>query len=157
MLTPDDNPCSTQVGSIMSSPVHTVQMDDFLYTAKGVFTTHRCHHVVVLDRTRVAGVVSDRDVLRALSPFVGNESMERSQDANTMRRRVHQIMSRKPVTMNSNDLVAAAAQRMLNEHVSSLPVLSKEGGLVGIITTRDILRWAVNACPVPENTALIEN
>ncbi len=148
-MTSDDNPCSIQVGSIMSSPVHTVQMDDFLYTAKGVLDTHRCHHVVALDRTKVAGVVSDRDVLRALSPFVGNDSMERSQDANTMKRRIHQIMSRMPITINARDLVAVAAQRMIDKHVSSLPVLSEEGALVGIVTTRDILRWAVNACPVP--------
>ncbi|NOT01319.1 MAG: CBS domain-containing protein [Phycisphaerales bacterium] len=137
------------VGDIMNSPVHTVDMDDWLSTVKTIFDRARCHHVVVLDRSRVFGVVSDRDILRVVSPFVGNPLMERPQDVGTTRRRVHQIMSRKPTTITPDQPVAVAAARMLGERVSSLPVVDDDDALVGIVTTRDILTWAVNNNPAP--------
>ncbi|MCB9853275.1 MAG: CBS domain-containing protein [Phycisphaerales bacterium] len=139
-----------KIQDIMSRPVHTVQMDDSLKAVRDSFFSHGCHHVVVLERQKVYGVVSDRDVLKELSPFVGNQAMERPQDANTLKRRVHQIMSRTPVTIGPDEFVAAAAQRMIEKRVSSLPVVDKEGKLVGIVTQRDILKWAVSACPLPQ-------
>ncbi|MCA9255456.1 MAG: CBS domain-containing protein [Phycisphaerales bacterium] len=157
MLSSDNNPCAVRIQDIMASPVHTVQMDDSLKTVRDSFGSHRCHHVVVLERQRVFGVVSDRDVLRELSPFVGNVSMERSQDANTLKRRVHQIMSRKPVTIAPDAFVSAAAQRMLDENVSCLPVVNADGKLVGVVTKRDILRWAVSSCPLPAPAAAAQD
>lgn len=153
MLPSTDNPCAIQIQDIMSSPVHTVQMDDSLKTVRDSFFMHRCHHVVVLEHNKVYGVVSDRDVLKELSPFVGNQAMERSQDANTLKRRVHQIMSRTPITIAPDEFVAVAAQRMIEKRVSSLPVVDTTGKLVGIVTERDILKWAVSACPLPEPAA----
>lgn len=146
------HPCNLIVSDVMSSPVHTVHMDDSLSTVKAVLDRHGCHHVVVLDRGRVFGIISDRDVLRAVSPFVGNEIMERRQDSGTVVRRVHQIMSREPVTIDPNMPVALAAHLMLDSRVSSLPVVNQDGRLVGILTSRDILKWAVAACPVPNMT-----
>lgn len=153
MLSSIDNPCTIKIQDIMSSPVHTVQMDDSLKAVRDSFLTHHCHHVVVLERQKVYGVVSDRDVLKELSPFIGNDAMERSQDANTLKRRVHQIMSRSPITIGPGEFVAAAAQLMIEKHVSSLPVVNAAGKLVGIVTERDILKWAVSACPLPQPAA----
>jgi hypothetical protein len=41
--------------------------------------------------TALCGVISDRDLLRALSPYVGTAS-ENARDTATLRKRVHQIM-----------------------------------------------------------------
>lgn len=150
MVSSVENPCSLKVRDVMSSPVHTVQMDDFLRTVRESFFSHHCHHVVVMERHKVYGVVSDRDVLRAISPFAGNDAMERSQDANTLKRRVHQIMSRSPITIGPDEFVAAASMKMIEQRVSCLPVVDEDVGLVGIVTARDILRWAVIACPLPK-------
>lgn len=137
------SPSQTRVRDIMSSPVHTVNMDDTLLTVKNTFDRVRCHHVVVMEQKRIHGVVSDRDVLRVISPFVGNESMERQQDRNTTKRRVHQIMSREPVTVGPEETVVAAAETMFANHVSCMPVAADEGHLLGIVTTRDFVRWAL--------------
>lgn len=152
MSTETEHPCNLIVSDVMSSPVHTVHMDDSLSTVKAVLDRHGCHHVVVLDRGRVFGIVSDRDILRSVSPFVGNEIMERRQDSGTVARRVHQIMTREPVTIDPGVPVAVAAHTMLDSRVSSLPVVNQDGILVGILTSRDILRWSVAACPIPVST-----
>ena len=136
------------VRDIMTNIVHTVQMDDLLHTAKLLFDRKRFHHAVVLERDRVVGVVSDRDILKAISPFLGKPMMERSQDLNTLRKRIHQIMSRNLVTIGLDETVAEAAQKMLDERVSCLPVVDENRILLGIVTIRDFVIWAAGASDV---------
>jgi len=131
------------VKDIMTTHVHTVAMDDSMQKVKDLFDRERCHHAIVLAANRVFGVVSDRDILKVVSPFVGNVAMERAQDVNTMKKRVHQIMSRDLVTIGPEKTVVAAAEMMLSEGVSSLPVVDEYQSLLGIVTKKDIVKWAV--------------
>lgn len=131
------------VRDIMTAPVHCVDMDDSLLAVKRIFERERCHHVVILRHRRAHGVVSDRDILRVVSPFIGSKMMERSQDLNTLKKRVHQIMSRNLITITPDDTIAAAAKKMLKERVSCLPVVDDDGSVVGIVTVRDFVAWAV--------------
>ena len=137
--------------SIMTRHVVTVGMDDSLESVQNLFDKFRFHHVVVLDNCRVVGVISDRDLLKNISPFVGKPT-ERAIDAASARKRVHQVMSRHIVTANPDMSAGDATLLMLNSKVSCLPVLDSHGACVGIVTLRDLLRWALahlsdNACP----------
>jgi CBS domain-containing protein len=61
------------VGSIMTTRVVSVEMDDRLDVVKKIFDTLKFHHLLVVDTGgKLKGVVSDRDLLRALSPYVGS-------------------------------------------------------------------------------------
>lgn len=86
-----------RVAEIMSTKIVTVLADDDLLAVRALFERHNFHHLLVTDNGRLIGVISDRDLLRNLSPFVGRLS-ERSQDVRTLYRRVHQMMTREPVT-----------------------------------------------------------
>ncbi len=127
------------VRDIMTAQVHTLHLDDSLRTAASLFEREHFHHVVVLERGRVHGVVSDRDILKAISPFVGNPVLERPQDLSTLKKRVHQIMTRKPVTIGGDQSITAAADVMLTQRVSCLPVVDDDGKLLGIVTVRDLV------------------
>ncbi|MEK6797410.1 MAG: CBS domain-containing protein [Planctomycetota bacterium] len=128
-----------EVRDVMTSRVHTLTMDDSIRSAARLFRKEQFHHVVVLDGAKVAGVLSDRDILKAVSPFVGNPLLERPQDSGTMQRRLHQVMTRNLVTVGPMKSVATAAQTMLNERVSCLPVVDDQGKLIGIVTRRDLV------------------
>jgi len=130
------------VRDIMTTPVHSIDMDDSLLHVKQLFERERCHHVVVTNRRRAYGVVSDRDVLRAVSPFIGSKTMERSQDINSLKKRVHQIMSRDLVTTTPEETIAEASEKMIQQRVSCLPVVDKDGLVKGIVTVRDIVKWS---------------
>src|SRR3972149_292225 len=127
------------VRDIMTTQVHTLQLGDSLRTAASLFEREHFHHVVVLERGRVFGVISDRDILKAISPFAGNPILERPQDLATLKKRIHQIMTRKPVTVGPAPTVAPAAELMLSQRVSCLPVVEEDGRLLGIVTVRDLL------------------
>ncbi len=53
---------------------------------------------------------------------------------------VKDVMTQKVISVQENDSVIKAARLMLQNRISGLPVLGKEGTLVGIVTEGDFLR-----------------
>ncbi|MEM7229501.1 MAG: CBS domain-containing protein [Planctomycetota bacterium] len=137
---------------IMTRAVVSVHMDDSLARIHEIFNESNFHHIVVMDDGKVVGVISDRDLLKNISPFVGRQSMERSQDLNTLKRRAHQIMHRQPICADEDMPVDTATQLFINENVTCLPVISRDRRLRGIITWRDLLPHCF-ACGMPERDA----
>jgi acetoin utilization protein AcuB len=128
---------------IMTPHVVTVGMDDDLKTVQQLFERYRFHHLLVLGENDVlAGVVSDRDLLKSISPFIST-LIERPEDLRTLKRRVHQIMSHKPVTASKDYSIKDAAVLMLNNKISCLPIVRPDRTIEGIVTWKDILRWLV--------------
>jgi len=54
--------------------------------------------------------------------------------------RVKDVMTPKVICIGADEPVLKAARLMLQNRISSLPVLDKEGELVGIVTEGDFLR-----------------
>jgi acetoin utilization protein AcuB len=128
---------------IMSTRVITVGMDDKLETIQALFERFHFHHLIVLgENDFLVGVVSDRDLLKALSPFLST-LVERTQDLRTLKKPVHQIMARKPITAAKDLAVEEAAVLMLNKGISCLPIVRADRTVEGIVTDKDILRCLV--------------
>lgn len=89
------------VGKIMSKKVVTVEMDDSLKIIKGIFDHTRFHHLLVVESGKLFGVISDRDLLKSISPNLGTVA-ESQDDIATLNKRVHQIMTRKLVTLDAD-------------------------------------------------------
>lgn len=131
--------CMLTLADIMTRRLVTVDMDDMLSDVRAIFDRYRFHHVIVVREGKLAGVLSDRDLLKNLSPFIGNTMMERSQDANTLQRRVHQVMTRNPVVGQTEMTIPEAAKLVLDRNVSCLPVVDTTMRPRGIVTWRDLL------------------
>jgi acetoin utilization protein AcuB len=124
---------------VMTRKIVTIEMDDSVRRVRDLFEECGFHHVLVLEKGRLVGVISDRDLLRTVSPFIDTLA-ERSQDLATLNRPVHRIMTRNPVTVSPEMKVEDAARVMLEQGVSCLPVVTGDGRVVGIVTSRDLLR-----------------
>lgn len=127
------------VGDIMTRALVTVGPDATVGEVQRLFEARRFHHALVVACGHLIGVVSDRDLLGHLSPFIGNALAERPQDLELLRRRVHLVMSRRPVTVAADTPVGAAAWLMRQKGVSCLPVVEGDSKPVGIVTARDLL------------------
>ena len=127
------------VQQLMTRDPVTVEMDDTVATVREIFDHVRFHHLLVVERGRLCGVVSDRDLFKALSPYLGTPA-ESSKDAATLHRRVHQIMSRHPVVIGPHATVFEAVDLIVERGVSCLPVVDPEGAPLGIVTWRDVLQ-----------------
>lgn len=127
------------VGKIMSKTVVTVEMDDSLRMVKEIFDNTRFHHLLVVESGKLFGVISDRDLLKALSPHIGTAG-ETAMDAASLNKRVHQIMTRKPVVLRQNAGIFDAIEIFNNQNISCIPVVDDGCKPVGIISWRDILK-----------------
>lgn len=134
------------IGRIMTTRVVTIEMDDSLEMVRDIFKKVRFHHLLVVDNDRLVGIISDRDMLKAVSPFVGTMS-ETTRDRATLNKRAHQIMSHHPVTVRSSCTLQEAAELMLARGVSCLPITTVGGEVLGIVTWKDVLR-AILESPV---------
>ena len=130
------------VEHIMTKHVVSISMDATLETIRDLFNHCNFHHLVVVDDKKIVGVVSDRDLLRAISPFAGTAS-ERTIDAACLRKRAHQIMSRAVIAARPDMDASEAAMILINKRISCLPVTNDAGACLGIVTWRDLLRWSL--------------
>ena len=128
------------VGSIMTTRIVSVEMDDRLEVVKKIFDTLKFHHLLVVDDRKILkGVVSDRDLLKALSPYVGSAA-ENARDLATLNKRVHQIMSRKLLTLHARAAIPEAVKLFLDQRISCIPIIDEAGKPVGILSWRDVLK-----------------
>ena len=126
------------IKEIMTTRVATVSMDDRLNVIKAIFEQAHFRHLLVVEEEVLVGVISDRDLLRAISPYLDTDA-EMNRDTETLNRRAHPLVSRGPNTAPPRRSLQEAASIMLEQHVSCLPVL-ENGALVGIVSWKDLLR-----------------
>jgi acetoin utilization protein AcuB len=120
------------------SPV-TIKASDSLLAATRILKEKGFKHLPVLDGNgALVGVVTDRDLKRASAS-----------DATTLevhellylldKLKIEQVMTRKPVSVATQETVQNAAKLMVEKKIGCLPVV--EGGKVaGILTKDDLLR-----------------
>jgi acetoin utilization protein AcuB len=141
---------ATTVASVMSTRVLTIEPNATLLAARDMLHREHVHHLLVGDRGHVVAVLSDRDLLRAVSPFLGTIA-EQPRDSHTLMRPVFQVATYHPQTVAPEATIYEAAALMLDEGISCLPVVDHFGRVVGVITTRDLVRGLL-ACAVPEDS-----
>ncbi|WP_296052105.1 CBS domain-containing protein [uncultured Alteromonas sp.] len=128
------------IPSVMTHRIVTVQMDDSLAVVKEIFEASGFHHLLVVENEKLVGVLSDRDYLKAISPFL-NSISERIRDRATLERKVHQIMTREVITLKVTDTMVSAIGLFNRHKISCLPVIDETGKPVGIVSWRDIFRY----------------
>ena len=86
------------VNEIMTAKVITIGMDDTLGQIQKLFGKHKFHHVLIVEDEELIGIISDRDVLKEISPYI-NTLSEDSRARKTLTKKAHQIMARNPITV----------------------------------------------------------
>ncbi|MBV1871111.1 MAG: CBS domain-containing protein [Gammaproteobacteria bacterium] len=128
-----------KVEMIMSKQPVSVALDTSLKEVREIFDKARFHHLLVVESGKLFGVVSDRDLLRAISPNLGTVS-ETQRDLATLNKRVHQILTRKPITLSPESDVYEAIHIFNNHNISCIPIVDEENKPRGLLSWRDILR-----------------
>ena len=124
----------------MSENIVSIDADAPIRKAKEIFNKKGFHHLLVLENEKLFGVISDRDLLKAISPNVDSPAAT-EKDLATLNKKAHQIMSRNPICLYEHD-TAKDAVLLFNAHkISCIPVINEERKPVGIVTWRDIIRY----------------
>jgi acetoin utilization protein AcuB len=118
------------VADVMTPEVMTLCLSDSFSDAVNLMATqHVRHSVIIDDQGRIKGVISDRDVLRALARTSDWQSKS-----------VSEIMTRDPMVVTPRTSVTAALSELLEKRINCLPVVGDDGKVCGILTSTDLLK-----------------
>ena len=128
------------VASIMHPDPIAVNEDDRLMDLTRKMLRAGVRHACVVDGDGiVTGIVSDRDVRRAIGDPTRSLN-EASLPEAVQELRVERVMSRDPRTIAHGDSIQAALSILLQERYGALPVVDGDGRLKGIVSYIDVLR-----------------
>jgi len=110
-----------RLSDIMSREVRTVGATDRLDHARRALAQHHIHHLVVMDRGEIVGVVSAHDLAARRGDVVKD------------------VMAHFPVVATAKTSLGEAANLLREEDIGCLPVVDDRDHLVGIVTISDLL------------------
>ena len=114
------------VAAVMTSRLLTASADDLLAEACRRMAERRVGAILVTDGTRLVGILTERDVLRA----AGRGNVDGT---------VADWMTRDPDTVGPEATIGEAAAMMVHGGYRHVPIMDGDH-LVGIVSIRDLLR-----------------
>lgn len=123
------------VGELMTRDLVTLTETQNLTRAEELLRLHRIRHLPVVRNGKLVGLVTHRDLLRAAAQCGGADLAEQPLWASD-------VMVREVTTVHPDTPTREAVRLMLNNKYGCLPVVEADGGLVGIITEADVVRFA---------------
>ena len=118
-----------QVESYMSNAAVTIRNDVGYSDAFDIMETKGLHHLPVVDgEDKVVGILTRRDLQLAAQHY---------QDAPV---EVSEVMHTPVVTVSTDTSLAAAARRMIDMRIGSLPVMDGDDRVIGMLTETDLFR-----------------
>jgi acetoin utilization protein AcuB len=127
----------------MSKPVITVDANDSIKDAIKLIRQHDISMLPVMDKARLTGIVTGRDLINASASDAGHLAFHET-DNLASEVKVKEIMSSDLVTVPFDYTVEEAAQILLKDKISGAPVVDEEGNIIGAITQTDIFRVMIS-------------
>ncbi len=127
----------------MTRDVQTITPDTTVPEAHRLMTQNNIRRLPVLDGERLVGIVTRGDVRGAEASDATSLSIW---ELNYLlsRLEISKVMTKKPITVSPGSTIREAAQTMIDNKISGLPLVDDKGKIVGIITESDIFRLVVS-------------
>lgn len=119
------------IKSVMTPFPYAVELDEPIAGAKALMATHDIRHLPVTDKGRLCGVITERDIRRALDPVFGLPPENELRVANVFVQDAYVVETSAPL----DRVLSAMAER----HLGSALVVKGEK-LAGIFTVTDACR-----------------
>ena len=116
-----------KIGELASGDVVSVAPTDSLREATRAMTAAGVGSAVLLEDSRLAGIITERDVLRAVAESVDPDVTPTAQ-----------LATRHVVTVEPDWEVYEAAAEMASRHIRHLVVM-RDGQVLGVVSVRDLL------------------
>jgi CBS domain-containing protein len=119
------------IADLMTADVVTVAPEDTLGEAAAKMTEKGIGAVVVSDFGRMIGILSERDIMRAVADRIHSSEA-----------RVREWMTADPVTATTETSVEEAGRTMLENGFRHLPVVDGERA-IGMLSIRDVAQYGL--------------
>ena len=127
----------------MTSDVMTIDEDTSMMKASEIMRENNIRRLPVMHKGKLVGIVTDRDIKEA-SPSKATTLDVHELYYLLSELKIKDIMSTHVFTISPEETVEKAAVKMLEHHISGLPVVNDKGKVVGLITQWDIFKVLVS-------------
>jgi len=115
-----------QVKQVMTRKLITVGLSDSVRTAYEIMQEYRIRHLPVVDKANcIIGILSDRDLRRAMKPKKDFSILEESSVEFDLKFKVEQFMSWPVQTVSEFETVHLIAEQMIREKISAVVVVGE--------------------------------
>ena len=126
-----------KVKDLMTPGPKCIDIDENMLTAARLMMDKNFKHLVVTNNGELVGILSDRDVNRAIkADRTHNQTIEMRLSDHL---KVKEFMNWPVYTVSENASIKFALEQMLLQKVSALVVENDERKITGIVTTEDYL------------------
>jgi len=127
----------------MNAPAITIDAQSSMQDAINLLKKHGISMLPVMDGKRLVGIVTDRDLKKASpSDATTLDIHELLYLLSTVK--IKDIMTKKPVTVPPDLTVEETAEILLANKISGVPVVDKDGGVLGVITHTDLFKVIIS-------------
>jgi acetoin utilization protein AcuB len=119
------------IGSVMTPFPFVVQVDDSVLAARALMVEHQVRHLPVKDGNTLLGVLTDRDLKRALDPSLGLPPKEELF--------VRDVFVPDAYVVDVREPLDGVLDHLSSQHLGSA-LVTKNGRLAGIFTLTDAAR-----------------
>lgn len=132
------------VGQVMTTQVFFVAPETTFDKVREIFSSHEFHHLPVLDKGSLVGMISKSDLLLLSNAFpLDDPARRRERDEELLSRiLVKEVMTIQMVRLRPDMPIPVAVGIFLENIFHAMPVVDEEGDLVGILSWIDLLRLA---------------
>jgi CBS domain-containing protein len=139
----------------MTEKVITVSPAVSISDAHKLMSTEKIRTLVVMEKDQLVGIITRRGLLRAdLSSLDENAWVKQY---NLSFETVRDVMSTNVLTTTPDTVIPIVARVLLENKISSLPVIDMEKKLVGIITSSDLFRMIIQELPILKQNICIQD
>ncbi|MEM2237962.1 MAG: CBS domain-containing protein [Candidatus Caldarchaeum sp.] len=117
---------------IKRSPI-TIRSDATIHDVIRIMAEENIGFLVVTEGSEIAGVLSERDVIKSLA------------EEKNLEKRVGSFCKRDIIKLNADQTVEEAAQAMGKHRIRHIVVVDKDNKLVGVVSARDVLEELYSA------------
>jgi acetoin utilization protein AcuB len=127
----------------MSKPAITIDAGASMNDAIKLLKTHNIKMLPVMEKGKLVGIVTDRDLKRASASDA--TSLEIHELLYLISKiKINEIMTKKPITVPEDYTVEETAEILLKHNISGVPVIDQYRDVVGTITQNDIFRILIS-------------
>lgn len=129
-----------KVKDVMRTNVVSLRVADTLGVAEDIMSMGRIRHLPVVDEeNRVVGIVTQRDLFRAsISSVLGLDRSKEHEWMGTIK--IRDVMTKQVTLVDPEAGMSEAVDKFVTDKIGCLPVVDKQGKLVGLLTETDCLR-----------------
>ena len=129
------------ISDIMAKVIIAVPPTKKLSEVNQLFTDYNIRHIPVVEGNRLIGIISKNDILKIgySNSGMDQEALNAIYDAYSL----EDFMTKNPVVVTDEAYIKEVAELFSKQRFHSLPIIDKEGDLVGIVTTTDLIKYLV--------------